>query len=366
MAIEIRYKSARYDRQTALPEIGARGQEKLSVARVLMIGAGGLGCPALLYLAGAGVGTIGIVDFDRVDESNLQRQVLFTAGDCGKPKASAAAARLSALNPEISICPHDEELNEKNTASLFSGYDLIIDGTDNFAAKFLINDVAVKLGKPVVYGAIQGFEARVSVFNHGGGPCYRCLHPQHPQAKIMNCAENGIIGAVAGIAGAMQAMEAVKIITGHESFHPLSGKLWMMDSKTMEVYTVNIPKKDNCPTCSAAPESIVPQYSSPVCAAAQAEEISCAQASGMGIPFVDVREREEWDAGHIGGAKNMPLSALRENPELFRPFAQGGGCILYCQRGRRSMMAADILLRAGFTGLYSMAGGYEAWCAEGR
>lgn len=359
-------KNARYSRQTVLSEIGTSGQEKLSAARVIVIGAGGLGCPALLYLAGAGVGTIGIVDFDRVDESNLQRQVLFTAEDCGLPKAAAAKRRLSALNPGIAIHAYDEKLTDNNAIGLFSGYDIIIDGTDNFAAKFLINDAAVKLGKPVIYGAIQGFEAQVSVFNYEGGPCYRCLYPQPPQAQIMNCAESGIIGAVAGIAGTVQAMEAIKIIVGHDSFRPLSGRLWMMDAKTMETNIVNITKDKNCPVCSRPPEQIVPHYASPVCAATQAEEITCARAAEIGAPFIDVREKEEWDAGHIDGAKHLPLSALRSNPDLFKTFAGKAPCILYCQRGRRSMMAAEILQQAGFTGLYSMAGGYEAWRTSGR
>lgn len=356
--------SIRYSRQTALSEIREAGQEKLSAARALVIGAGGLGCPALLYLAGAGIGTIGIVDLDRVDESNLQRQVLFTAEDCEKPKAASAKMRLSAFNPEIKVNAYDEELTDKNSVGLFSDYDVIIDGTDNFSAKFLINDVAVKLKKPFVYGAIQGFESQVSVFNHKGGPCYRCLHPNPPQTKIMNCTENGIIGAVAGIAGTMQAMEAIKIIVGHESLQPLSGRLWMMDMKTMETDIMDIPKRKDCPVCSRPPENIVPQYASPVCAAAQAEELTCERAAKMGVPFIDVREREEWDAGHIEGARHLPLSALRESPDLFKPFADKMPCVLYCQRGRRSLMAAEILSRAGFSGLYSMAGGYEAWLAR--
>lgn len=359
-------RNMRYSRQTILSEIGTAGQEKLSAARALVVGAGGLGCPALLYLAGAGIGTIGIADFDRVDESNLQRQVLFTAGDCGAPKATAAKVHLSALNPGIAIHAYDEELTDRNADGLLSGYDLVIDGTDNFAAKFLINDVAVKLGKPVIYGAIQGFEAQISVFSYNGGPCYRCLHPQEPQAQIMNCAENGIIGAVAGIAGTMQAMEAIKIIVEHESFKPLSGRLWMMDAKTMEVNVVNVSRSKNCPVCSLPPAEIVLKYASPVCTAAQVKEITCEEAAAMNAPFLDVREKEEWEAGHIDGARHMPLSSLKENPYLFRPFSAKTPCILYCQRGRRSAAAAEILLRAGFTGLYSMAGGYEAWCAEDR
>lgn len=355
----------RYSRQTILSEIGTAGQKKLAAARVLVIGAGGLGCPALLYLAGAGTGIIGIADFDRVSESNLQRQVLFTMDDCGAPKATAAKKHLSALNPDIAIHAYDEELTNQNAADLFSRYDTIVDGTDNFAVKFLINDAAVKLGKPVIYGAIQGFEAQISVFNHKSGPCYRCLYPQPPRAQIMNCAESGVIGAIAGIAGTMQAMETIKIIVDHESFKPLSGHLWMMDAKTMETNIVNIPKNRSCPVCSHPPEEIVLQYASSACTAVPAEEITCERAAAMNAPFIDVREKEEWDAGHIHGAQHVPLSALKENPDLFRPFADKSPCILYCQRGRRSMMAAEILSQAGFTGLYSMAGGYEAWRAEG-
>lgn len=352
----------RYSRQEILPEIGVQGQQRLRAAHVLVVGAGGLGCPVLLYLAAAGIGTIGIVDFDRVDESNLQRQVLFTMADCGLPKVAAARARLAALNPEIIVNVYDEELTDKNVISFFSGYDLIVDATDNFAAKFLINDAALKLRKTVVYGAIQGFEGQVSVFNYADGPCYRCLHPQPPQAQIENCAQAGIIGAVAGIIGTMQAMEAIKVIVSHESFQPLSGKLWMVDMRTMETNILSVPKQKTCRVCASSIVDIVPQYTSPVCAATRVEEVNCIQAAEMkDADFIDVREREEWDGGHIRHAKHLPLSALKDNPELFRVYAGKAPCILYCQRGRRSVMAAEILMRAGFSGLFSMTGGYEAW-----
>lgn len=353
----------RYSRQVVLPEIGERGQEKLHAASVLAVGAGGLGCPALLYLAAAGVGTIGIIDFDRVDESNLQRQVLFGTRDTGRPKAAAARDRLAALNPQITINAYEEELTDKNAVGLFSAYDIILDGTDNFAAKFLINDVAVKLGRPVIYGAIHGFEGRVCAFNHKASACYRCLHPRPPQAEIMNCAQNGVIGALAGIVGTIQALETIKIIVDHDSFRPLSGRLWRIDARTMETSLLNIPRRKDCPVCSRPAADIVPEYSSPVCAAAIAPEITC----GAGLPenavFIDVREREEWEAGYIPGARHLPLSALQKDVSLFTPPERGRPCVVYCQKGGRSKKAAEMLLRAGHNDIYSLKGGYEAWRA---
>jgi adenylyltransferase/sulfurtransferase len=354
----------RYSRQVILPEIGARGQERLARARVLVIGAGGLGCPALLYLAGAGVGAIGIVDFDRVAVSNLQRQVLFVSGDEGRLKAEAAKERLLALNPAIAVDAYAEELTDGNVIGLFSAYDMILDGTDNFAARFLINDAAVKLGRPVVYGAVQGFTGHVSVFGAPGGPCYRCLYPQPPRAQIMNCAEAGVIGALTGMIGTAQAMEAVKLIVGHESFGTLAGRLWTIDARTMETSLLAVPKRGDCGVCARPAAEVVLQYASPVCAACSVvEEI----APGDDIPenavFIDVRERDEWDAGHIGNARHLPLSALQKNPELFAPPPKGTCCVLYCQKGGRSRKAAEILMQAGFTGLVSLKGGYEAWRA---
>lgn len=352
----------KYSRQISLPEIGPAGQEKLAAARVLCIGVGGLGCPALLYLAGAGIGAIGIVDFDKVDESNLQRQVLFTVDDEGKPKAAAAKTRLAALNPDIEIRAYDEELTAENALSLFSSYDIIIDGTDNFAAKFLINDAAIKLGKPVVYGAIQGFDGQVSVFGQKDGPCYRCLHPQEPKEPIMNCTEAGVIGAVAGLIGTIQALEVIKLIIKHEDLKSLSGKLWLCDTRTMETRTVTVPKNPDCSVCSKAPEDIIPQYASPVCAATTVQEISCGDQILQKALFIDVRERSEWEEGHIKGANHLPLSAIQTNPKLYEAPQNKQCCILYCQKGMRSRKAAEILAQAGFTDIYSLKGGYEAWC----
>ena len=357
-------EATRYARQTVLPEIGPQGQAKLAAARILVVGAGGLGCPALLYLAGAGIGTLGIVDFDAVSISNLPRQILFTDQDEGRSKAAIAKARLEAMNPHIVINAHDEELTERNVVGLFSGYDIIVDGTDNFAAKFLINDAAVKLGKPVVYGALQGFEAQVSVFDAAHGPCYRCLYPQPPKAIIMNCAQAGVIGALAGLAGTMQAMEGIKLIVAHESFLPLIGRLWMIDAHTMETNVLNIKKRAGCPVCSRPASEIIPCYASPACAACDAvTEIRCEDVLPDDVVFIDVREREEWETGRIEGAEHMPLSVLQKNPEIFASASIGKTCVLYCQRGLRSRKAAEILFRAGFTGMVSLKGGYEAWRA---
>lgn len=360
----------RYARQTALPEIGSAGQKKLGAARVLCVGAGGLGSPALQYLAGAGIGTLGIVDGDRVDISNLHRQTLFDTRDEGQPKASTAAQKLRDVNPDITIQAYDEELTDKNALALFAGYDVILDGTDNFAAKFLINDAAVHLGKPVVQGAIDAFEGRVAVFGLAGGACYRCLHPAPPKTRIGNCAENGVMGALAGIVGAAQALEAVKIILGHASLAPLSGRLWMIDARTMSTSILSVKKNRNCPAC-AAPAQITLEYAPAACSAADiacaAADIACAAAdidwaaaeSLRGAALFDVREAEEWRLGHVPGAKHLPLSALRENPSLLP--VSGAPCVLYCQRGQRSRAAAEILGRAGHKNVYSVKGGYEAW-----
>lgn len=358
-------KTTRYSRQEMLPEIGAVGQKKLSAARVLVVGAGGLGCPVLQYLAGAGIGTLGIIDHDSVDISNLQRQILYATEDQGQRKALAAKERLLLLNPDITINAYPEELTERNALGLFSGYDVIVDGTDNFSAKFLINDAAVKTGKPVVYGAIQSFEGRVSVFDASRGPCYRCLHPHPPKGLVLNCAEAGVIGALAGIVGTVQAMEMIKLVVGHSTFHPLIGRLWMIDARTMETRVMKIPKQENCSVCSKASEEVVLQNYSPVCSASMVEEIDCSDLAVLSNAIlIDVRELSEWEAGHIEGAQHLPLSVLQKNLDAFTSPEGGKTCILYCQKGMRSRKAGELLVSAGFSDLLTLKGGYEAWCAD--
>lgn len=348
----------RYERQVILPEIGKKGQRSISDASVLCIGAGGLGCPALLYLAAAGVGRIGIVDFDTVDETNLQRQILFTTDQVGKSKSTAAKERLNALNPDIDIQAYTEELTDKNTINLFKAYDIIIDGTDNFAAKYLINDAAIKTGKPFIYGSILGFDGQLAVFNHGDGPCYRCLFPAPPEGHIPNCAEAGIIGAVAGIIGTTQAMEAIKIIVKHDSLQPTSGKLWTIDMRSMENNLLSLSKNPGCPVCSRTKEDITLQYSSPICSIVP--EISPEQArEDTGALLIDVRELEEWNTGHICNAKHISLSSLMQGYAPNLP--ADSNIIIYCQKGPRGQQAAHILKSQRYINISNMAGGYEAW-----
>lgn len=348
----------RYSRQINLPEIGAVGQERLRTASLLCVGAGGLGAPALLYLAAAGVGRIGIIDFDRVDESNLQRQVIFSTDVLGRSKAQEAAIRLQALNPDIDIVFYNEELTAENAARIFPAYDLILDGTDNFETKFLINDAAVKFGKPWIYGAIQGFDGQVSVFNHRGGPCYRCLQPDMPKGQIQNCAQAGVIGAVAGIVGVTQALQALQIITGHHDFEPLAGKIWLVDTRTMETRILSLAKKPHCPLCLQNPDHIVLRYSARHCAVIP--EVSARQVrEESGYILIDVREETEWRTGHIDGAVLWPLSRLSagEMPDM----PHTARIIVHCQKGSRSRQAVRIMRDKGFTDIASLAGGYESW-----
>ncbi|MCB1551347.1 MAG: HesA/MoeB/ThiF family protein [Alphaproteobacteria bacterium] len=348
----------RYRKQINLPEIGEDGQKRLRNASILCVGAGGLGSPALLYLAAAGIGQIGIIDFDRIEVSNLQRQILFETKDIGQSKATHAKGKLLALNPDIIVEAYDEQLNAQNIKALFQSYDLIIDGTDNFETKFLINDAAVKYNKPWIYGAIQGFDGQVAVFDATQGSCYRCLYPDKPKTHITNCAESGVIGAVAGITGVTQALQAIQIIAHHESFLPLIGKLWVLDSHTMESKILNIPRNSNCPSCSRRHEEIVLNFSSPVCGFIP--EVTYDQVIQMSdIILIDVREQEEWDSGHIENSTHFPLSKLAAGhiPDC----AMDKDIILFCQRGVRSLEAAQILKEHGFSNLYSLSGGYEDW-----
>ena len=356
-------KTDRYSRQTCLPEIGCEGQEKLRASSVLCVGAGGLGSPALLYLAAAGVGRIGIIDFDRVEESNLQRQVLFSMEALGRSKAREAADRIRELNPSIRIDCHDEELNAASAARLFPAYDIILDGTDNFETKFLINDAAVKFGKPWIYGSIQGFDGQAGVFNHGGGPCYRCLQPGNPKAPVMNCAQAGVIGAVAGLIGVTQALQAIQLIVDHDSFAPLAGKIWLLDTRTMQTRTLGLKKNPRCPVCSLEPGEIVLQYAPPLCDFVA--EISARQLpEKTAALLIDVREDEEWAQGHLPGAMLWPLSKMTAGKMPAAP--KDRAIVVYCQKGARSLQAARLMKQAGFGDIASLAGGYEAWREEGR
>ena len=357
----------RYARQMVLPEIGEQGQAKLANTSVLCVGAGGLGSPALLYLAAAGIGHIGIMDDDVVDESNLQRQILFATSDVGEPKAQVAKKRLLDLNPHIEITAYTERLTDLNCANVVPHYDIVLDGTDNFSSKFLINDAGVKYGKPIVYGAIQGFEGQVSLFNAGGCACYRCLYGEPPTGHVPNCAEAGVIGSVAGMIGTIQALQVIQYSVGQHNvgggnFESLAGKLWLMDMKTMQSRQLTIPKNPDCPVCSQPAHDIKLQYTAPVCAVVQT--LSPAHVMGMqdSIVVLDVREQSEWDAGHIEGAIHHPLSILMDG--VLPDIARDADVVVHCQKQIRSEKATALLQQEGYSHVRVLSGGYESWLAQ--
>ncbi len=332
-----------YARQLSLPELGPEGQQKLKKARVLVIGAGGLGCPALTYLAAAGVGTIGIVDFDRVEVSNLHRQVLFTVADVGRLKAEVAAERLQSQNPHIALHSYTEGLNRDNALTIAKDYDLVIDGSDNFPTRYLVNDTCVLLDIPLVFGSIYKFEGQVSVFNYQGGPTYRCLYPIPPgEGEVPNCAEIGVLGILPGIIGSLQAVEAIKLITGLGEV--LSGKLLVYDALRASFHSYQF---------SAQPDSrsfrtLQDDYGT-TCALPnpELEEITIHELEELmqeAVPplLVDVREPDEYARFNLGGV-NWPLKTLSQHlPELL-PYPE---VVLYCQTGVRSRKAYEILSEA--------------------
>jgi sulfur-carrier protein adenylyltransferase/sulfurtransferase len=360
---------ARYARQTILSEVGLAGQTRLKKTRVICIGVGGLGAPATLYLAAAGVGTLGIVDFDRVDEINLQRQILFDSTEVGKLKVDVAKRRLEGLNPEVLIETYPCGLTAGNALKILSHYDIVIDGTDNFAAKFLINDAAVRLGLPVVYGSISRFEGQVSVFWAKHGPCYRCLYPVCPDTPVMNCAESGVLGAIAGIIGSMQAAETIKLaIQGTDlgPLAPLLGRLFVLDCATMAPFIFQVPKKTGCPACSIPVDQIHLSDLTEVCVA-KLEELSVMELMNeigrkdKSVALIDVREAEEWHDGHIPGAVNVPLSLLSKTRTLPAGLGLLRRVVVYCQSGMRSRQAARIFIECGVPSVAHLRGGMVAW-----
>jgi len=352
-----------------LPGLGHDGQARIQSARVLCVGVGGLGCPASLYLAAAGIGTLGLVDPDVVDLSNLQRQVLFAESEVGLSKVEAAGRRLSALNSEVRLVLHPEALSAANALSLFGGYDIVVDGTDNFAAKFLINDAAARLGLPVVHGTLSQFEGRVSVFWAKHGPCYRCLYPKPPRSLIQNCAEAGVLGGVAGMVGSIQAIEALKLAAAPGvapgPLRTLLGRLLIVDTGTMETSIFPVQKSSTCPVCSRPPESVVLEDLPAACTASAACQASETLSAGelaarlADYTLIDVREPDEWSRGHLAGSLNWPLSRLQrgEWPDL-GALARPG--LVYCQAGIRSARALE-LLRPHAPPLRHLTGGLNAW-----
>lgn len=357
----------RYSRHLLLPEVGVGGQERLKAARVLVIGAGGLGSPIILYLAAAGVGTIGIVDFDSVEVSNLQRQILYIDEDLGAPKVVRAAERAHSLNPEIKIESHNIRLASDNTLELFEQYDIVIDGTDNFATRYLVNDACVLLKKPNIYGSIFRFEGQASVFVHDGAPCYRCLFPEPPAPDVVpNCAEGGVLGVMAGVIGCIQASEALKLIIG--CGQSLAGQLLLYDALNMSIDKLTLLRSTTCPVCGPNPTITKLEDNHIYCAATlpSVQNIPLVNATHLkeemkseSSPIIlDVRTPEEVAQSCIEGSIHIPLAQL---PERLQELDKNSDIVTYCKSGVRSQKAAQLLSEHGFERVRSLEGGIEAW-----
>jgi len=364
----------RYSRHLVMPEVTLEGQRRLKQARVLCIGAGGLGSPLTLYLAAAGVGTIGVVEFDTVDLSNIQRQVLYSTADVGRPKLEAARERLTALNPEIEIVPHAVRLSSGNAIDLFAQYDIIADGTDNFPTRYLVNDASILTGKPNVYASIYRFEGQVSVFGAPDGPCYRCLFPEPPPPGLVpSCADGGVLGVLPGIVGSLQALEVIKLILGIG--RPLVGRLAMFDALDFSLVEVQIPRDPGCAICGpdatiTAPidyelfcgirgeEAEVDATGVPILTV---DEFDARRRAGETFELLDVREAHEAEIVRIPGARTFPLSEL---PARMHELDSAVTYTLSCHHGTRSVQAYHALRRAGFGRLQVLAGGVDAWAVR--
>jgi adenylyltransferase/sulfurtransferase len=356
---------ARYNRHIIIPDFGIEAQQKLKAAKVLVIGSGGLGSPLLLYLAAAGVGTIGIVDFDVVDDSNLQRQVLFGVAEVGKPKVEAAKQRLESLNPHINIVTYNTQLTSKNALAIVSEYDVIADGTDNFPTRYLVNDASVLAGKPNVYASIFQFEGQVSVFNYTNakgetGPNYRDLYPTPPPPGLVpNCAEGGVLGVLPGIIGSLQANEVIKVITGVGE--PLSGRFFVFDALSFETRTLNINKRPNTPVISELID--YEQFCGVKAVEKKIKEITVDefiawQQSGEDIQVIDVRETAEYEEVNIN-ALLIPLATVSSRAN---EIDRDKKVVVHCKLGGRSAKAIRDLEEAfGFENLYNLKGGITAY-----
>jgi len=366
---------ARYSRHLLLPEVGVKGQEKLCNAKVLCIGTGGLGSPLGLYLAAAGIGTLGLVDFDIVDQSNLQRQIMHGESTVGKLKVDSAKDRLADMNSDVEVITYNTRLSSENAMEIFKDYDIIVDGTDNFPTRYLANDAAVLLGKPYIYGCILRFEGQASVFHSKEGPCYRCLYPEPPPPGLVpSCAEGGVLGVLPGIIGLIQATEVVKLILGKGE--TLVGRLMIFDALAMKFREMKLRKDKDCPICGENPtitELIDYEQFCGIPSAAEAEAENVAleipaeevklKLDGSGkFTLVDVREPSEYDICRIDGSVLIPLGLIEEmKPKNLNGLSPNDEIILHCKAGVRSLKAVKALKKMGFENVKSMAGGIEAW-----
>ncbi len=360
---------SRYSRHLIMPEVGVEGQEKLVNSKVLCIGAGGLGSPLALYLAAAGVGNLGILDFDVVEFSNLQRQIIHSEMNVGTLKVDSAKERLEELNSDINITTYDKRLSSENSMEIFRGYDIVVDGTDNFATRYLVNDTCVLLGIPNVYGSIFRFEGQVSVFDAKRGPCYRCLYPEPPPPGLVpSCAEGGVLGVLPGIIGTMQAAEAIKIII--EKGTPLIGKLLFLDVMEMKIRELTLKKDKNCPICSEYPiikELIDYEEFCGLGRGQEADvsddmEISVDEFNDIkdknNIVILDVREPHEYEICRIDGSKLIPLGELSSR---VNELDTADDIVVHCHHGMRSLQATRLLRGMGFKKSKSLAGGIDEW-----
>jgi sulfur-carrier protein adenylyltransferase/sulfurtransferase len=361
---------ARYSRHLIMPEVALDGQKKLKTARVLTIGAGGLGSPLALYLAAAGIGTLGIVDFDVVDESNLQRQIIHGTSDVGRPKMESARDRINDINPNVHVEAYEDALSSENALEIFRDFDVIVDGTDNFPTRYLVNDASVLTGKPNVYGSIFRFEGQASVFWAEKGPCYRCLYPEPPPPGLVpSCAEGGVLGILPGAIGTIQATETVKLILGIGE--PLIGRLLLYDALSMSFREMKLRKDPNCPVCGENPtvtELIdyqefcgIPQANARA-AEDEVPEISVKELkerldNGEGLSVLDVREPHEYEVANMG-ARLIPLNEL---PERLAELDKDAPLAVHCKTGGRSARAVRLLQEAGFQNAFNVEGGITAW-----
>jgi molybdopterin/thiamine biosynthesis adenylyltransferase/rhodanese-related sulfurtransferase len=361
----------RYSRHLLLPEVGQDGQKRLKAASVLLVGAGGLGSPAALYLAAAGIGRIGLVDFDIVDDSNLQRQIIHGTGDIGRPKLHSARDRILDINPNVEVVLYEEALDSSNALEILAGYDVIIDGTDNFPARYLINDACMLLGKPNVYGSIFRFEGQASVFYAKQGPCYRCLFPEPPPpGTVPSCAEGGVLGVLPGVIGTIQATEAIKLILG--AGQPLVGRLLLYDALAMSFDEVKLRKNPECPACGEHPTVTELIDYAQFCGLDAVEmlepsweitprELNRKLRNGSQVMLLDVREPNEWNIAHLEGALLIPQGDLLARMNELDSTRE---IVVYCRSGARSARAVQLLRDAGFRRLKNLRGGIHAWAQE--
>ncbi len=360
----------RYSRHLLLPEVGVEGQRRLKGARVLAVGAGGLGSPLALYLAAAGVGTIGVVDGDAVDLTNLQRQVLHSTADVGRAKVESAAERLQALNPHVRVEPIPERLTASNALEILDDFHIVVDGSDNFPTRYLVSDACVLLGRPNVYGSIFRFQGQASVFDAARGPCYRCLFAEPPPPELVpSCAEAGVLGVLPGIIGSIQALEAVKWILGAGT--SLVGRLLLVDALRLEFRELAVRKDPDCPACGTDPtirELIDYEAFCGIGSGVHAPEdevqpqtLAAELEEGRPVILLDVREPHEWAIVHLPAAQRIPLGEL---PARLAELDARGDIVALCHRGARSMSALTLLRGAGFPRVRSLAGGIDAWTAE--